>query len=326
MKNQHRTRLPAAERRETILRAATEVFARSGYRGAKVSDVAARTGVTEPVIFQNFGSKSALFAAVLERAAAEIRASLDHLADGPGLASGLLAHVLSQSTHGEPGQAAPDPHPAHAGDAYGVLFADAAALAAEPDLAGPARDAFRAVAAHLADLIRHAQDAGDISPDADPRAAAWLLLSVLSARHLRAAAMPASLEPAIADLTLRAVGLVLLQDLDRVAGAEHGARGRGVGDEVDAEPDLAVPAAVAGQGEEGLVALGGRIRVDRGEHAAVAALGVPEGDRADAQPPPAVLGPGRSTGHHDAGTETPHRDRPLGRPGAHGDPAVHRLE
>ena len=77
-----RTRLPAAERRETILRAAAEVFAAAGYRAAKVSDVAGRVGVTEPVIFQNFGSKAGLFAAVVERAAAEARASLDDLAAG----------------------------------------------------------------------------------------------------------------------------------------------------------------------------------------------------------------------------------------------------
>src|ERR1700734_4106793 len=104
---QRRTRLPATERRETILRAATEVFAQAGYRTAKVSDVAARTGVTEPVIFQNFGSKAALFAAVLERAAAEIRASLDDLAGGSGPASGLLAHVLTQPAHERSGHAAP---------------------------------------------------------------------------------------------------------------------------------------------------------------------------------------------------------------------------
>jgi AcrR family transcriptional regulator len=63
-----RARLPAAERRETILRAAATVFAESGYRAAKVSDVAARVGVSEPVIFQNFGSKAALFTAVVGRA------------------------------------------------------------------------------------------------------------------------------------------------------------------------------------------------------------------------------------------------------------------
>lgn len=205
MRNQRRTRLPAAERRETILRAATEVFAQTGYRTAKVSDVAARTGVTEPVIFQNFGSKAALFAAVLERAAGEIRAALDDLAGGHGPASGMLAHILSQPLAGPPGQATATLDAQHPAAAYGVLFADAAALAAEPSLADPARDAFRAVAGHLADLIRHAQDAGDISGDTDPQAAAWLLLSLLSARPLRAAAMPASLEPTIADLALRAL-------------------------------------------------------------------------------------------------------------------------
>jgi AcrR family transcriptional regulator len=205
MNQQRRTRLPAAERRETILRAATEVFALAGYRAAKVSDVADRIGVTEPVIFQNFGSKAALFAAVLERAAAEIGASLDHMTDGSGAASGLLARILSQPAQGRPIQGTQGPHLSHTGAAYGVLFADAAALAAEPDLAGPARNAIRAVAAHLTDLIQRAQDAGDVSPDADPRAAAWLLLSVLSARQLRAAAMPASLEPAIGVLALRAL-------------------------------------------------------------------------------------------------------------------------
>jgi AcrR family transcriptional regulator len=38
-----RRRLAAAERRETILRAAAEVFAQAGYRAAKVSDVAANS-------------------------------------------------------------------------------------------------------------------------------------------------------------------------------------------------------------------------------------------------------------------------------------------
>src|SRR3974390_1532220 len=119
-----RTRLPASERRETILHAAADVFAEAGYRAAKVSDVAARVGVTEPVIFQNFGSKAALFAAVAQRAAAEVRASLDDLAAGFGSASGLLAHILAGSPHGAGAE--------HSAAAYGVLFAAAGALPAHP--------------------------------------------------------------------------------------------------------------------------------------------------------------------------------------------------
>lgn len=201
-----RTRLPAAERRETILRAAAAVFAEAGYRAAKVSDVAARVGVSEPVIFQNFGSKAALFAAVVERAAAEAREALDELAAGPGPASGLLAHVLAEPGGTGPGHCLPPgAGPDGTRAAYGVLFADAAALAAEPGLAGPARDAVRAVAAHLADLVRHAQAGGGARPGADPDAAAWLLLSVLAARRLRAAVMPGGLEPAVTALALQAL-------------------------------------------------------------------------------------------------------------------------
>jgi AcrR family transcriptional regulator len=194
-----RSRLTAARRRETILRAAAEVFAEAGYRAAKVSDVAARIGVSEPVIFQNFGSKAALFAAVVERAAGEAMDSMEELATGPLPASGLLAHVLAGAGHGEPAGGG------HAATAYGVLFADAAALAADPEPAGPGLEAIRAVAGHLTDLVRRAQEGGGVRADADPEAAAWLLLSVLSARRLRDAAMPGGLEPSVTALMLRAL-------------------------------------------------------------------------------------------------------------------------
>jgi hypothetical protein len=90
-----------------------------------------------------------------------------------------------------------------------VLFADATALTAEPELTAPARQALRAIATHLADLIQRAQADGDVHPDIDPEAAAWLLLSVLSAHRLRTAAMPTRLEPAVTALALRALGVPL---------------------------------------------------------------------------------------------------------------------
>jgi len=73
----------------------------------------------------------------------------------------------------------------HAAGAYGVLFADVIALTVEPDLNGTARDAIGAVAAHLAGMVGHAQSDGQVSFGTDPEAAAWLLLSLLSARRLR---------------------------------------------------------------------------------------------------------------------------------------------
>jgi AcrR family transcriptional regulator len=201
-----RSRLPAAERRETIVRAAADVFAEAGYRAGKVSDIAARVGVTEPVIFQNFGSKAALFAAVVERAAAEARSSIDGFAAAFGSASLLLTHVLSgHSGEFRSGTDAGQDGHAHPATAFGVLFDDVAALTAEPDVAEPARAAIRAVAGHLTDVIERAQADGAIRSDADPMAAAWLILSVLSARKLRATAMPAHLESAVTALMLAVV-------------------------------------------------------------------------------------------------------------------------
>ncbi len=192
-----RTRLTAPQRRESILKAATEVFAEVGYRAGKVSDVAGRVGVTEPVIFQNFGSKAALFAAVLDRLASDLDAEL-HASPGPdGPAAGLLAHILSPSQAGKPH--GPGPHRA--------LFADAASLLADPGAGEAASRVAGVIAGHLAGLIRRGQADGDIRDDADPEAAAWLLLSVLSTRSLRAAGMPraAQLEPCVAALALGAI-------------------------------------------------------------------------------------------------------------------------
>src|SRR5215469_2094341 len=176
-----RTRLTAEKRRESILNAATEVFAEAGYQAGKISDVAAQLGVTEPVIFQNFGSKAALFAAVLDRVAGQIQADLHVVAGQHGSAADLLAHVLSPS---------PDRQLHHPGPHRGVLFADAAALAADPAIGEPARHVARTLAGHLADLLRQGQEDGTIRTDADPEVGAWLLLSILSSRPFRAAAMP----------------------------------------------------------------------------------------------------------------------------------------
>jgi AcrR family transcriptional regulator len=190
-----RTRLSAEQRRETILEAATEVFAASGYRAGKVSDVAARIGVTEPVIFQNFGSKAALFAAVLDRLADDVHASLDALAGHHDSVASLLAHVLSP---GDPASHGPGKHR--------TLFADAAGLIADPEAGEAAARVARVLAGHLADLLRRGQGDGSVRADLNPSAAAWLVLSVLSARPLRAGAMAdPGLEPDVAGLALRAI-------------------------------------------------------------------------------------------------------------------------
>jgi AcrR family transcriptional regulator len=62
-----RKRLTAAERREIIETAATEVFAQSGYHGASMDEIARRSGVSVPVLYDHFESKLELHKRLLER-------------------------------------------------------------------------------------------------------------------------------------------------------------------------------------------------------------------------------------------------------------------
>jgi TetR/AcrR family transcriptional regulator len=54
--------------RETILNAATEVFAAHGFDGARIDAVAAVAGYNKSLIFQYFGDKLGLYVAVIRRA------------------------------------------------------------------------------------------------------------------------------------------------------------------------------------------------------------------------------------------------------------------
>jgi AcrR family transcriptional regulator len=58
-------RLPAEERKKQILRSAVAVFAQSNYRGAKVAEIAAASGVSEAALYKYFPSKKAIFLEIL---------------------------------------------------------------------------------------------------------------------------------------------------------------------------------------------------------------------------------------------------------------------
>ena len=53
-------RLPAAERRRAIVRAALRVFSSTSYAGATTAEIAREAGVSEPVLYRHFASKRAL--------------------------------------------------------------------------------------------------------------------------------------------------------------------------------------------------------------------------------------------------------------------------
>ncbi|MET0144465.1 MAG: TetR/AcrR family transcriptional regulator [Ilumatobacteraceae bacterium] len=65
-------RLTATARREQVLQVALEVFARAGYHGTSMNDVADAAGVTKPVLYQHFESKRELYQALLDEVGARM--------------------------------------------------------------------------------------------------------------------------------------------------------------------------------------------------------------------------------------------------------------
>ena len=62
-----RTGRPRASSRETLAEAACELFLEQGYHRTTLNDVADRLNITKPALYNYFGGKDGLYAAVLER-------------------------------------------------------------------------------------------------------------------------------------------------------------------------------------------------------------------------------------------------------------------
>ena len=73
-----RTRMTSDERRAAIVASAIHLFAEKGFRGTTTRELAAALGVTEPVLYQHFATKSDLYDAIME---AKVAAGLRHAED-----------------------------------------------------------------------------------------------------------------------------------------------------------------------------------------------------------------------------------------------------
>ena len=73
-------RLTHDERRAAILDAAVKLFSDKGFRGTTTRELASAVGVTEPVLYQHFTTKSELYKAILEeRTVKDVRRIPDDL-------------------------------------------------------------------------------------------------------------------------------------------------------------------------------------------------------------------------------------------------------
>lgn len=62
----HTGRLPRSLRKKQLLAVALEVFVEQGYHAASMDEIAARAGVSKPVVYQHFPGKRDLYVALLD--------------------------------------------------------------------------------------------------------------------------------------------------------------------------------------------------------------------------------------------------------------------
>lgn len=101
-----RPRLSSEERRASIVEAARRLFAEKGFRGTTTREIAAAVGVTEPILYEHFRTKSDLYAAIIDRCSQQDVEKIEALAakhaeanDDAGFFTELGEMIVAWYTH-----------------------------------------------------------------------------------------------------------------------------------------------------------------------------------------------------------------------------------
>lgn len=89
----------AEERKEAIITAATREFAAHGYAGTSTQDIAKRVGVSQPYLFQLFGTKREIFIAAIHECFGRVRSRFETVAREARLTSDDPIHLLHEMGH-----------------------------------------------------------------------------------------------------------------------------------------------------------------------------------------------------------------------------------
>lgn len=151
-------------RRQQIVDEAVVVFARSGFTSGSLREVAKRVGLTPAGLLHHFASKEELFAEVVRQRDERVRDAAGDPAEHTLLEQTAKVVAYNQTTRG-----------------LTSLYTTVSAEATDPQ--HPSHDDFaeryRRGAATSAELLRAAQEAGEIRDDLDPEMAARLISAVM---------------------------------------------------------------------------------------------------------------------------------------------------
>jgi AcrR family transcriptional regulator len=160
----------AASTRERLLRAAADVFARRGYAGTRVSEIAEAADLSNGALYAYFGSKSDLLVDALR---AHGRRMLDDVASGYPARS--ISDLLLQTGRSLHLRRAPDDD---------LVIEGLVAARRDEQVAAPMRGFMREQADWLAALVREAQVRGELDPGLSPAAVAHFCISLAAGTAL----------------------------------------------------------------------------------------------------------------------------------------------
>jgi TetR/AcrR family fatty acid metabolism transcriptional regulator len=156
-----------AERRRSILRAAIEVFARKGYHGCRIADVAKEAGVAYGLVYHYFHNKDELLRSVFDLAWGGFVARMEAVADGDAPLAEKVRAVARVAFE------------AYRHDPRGVKVV-ILEIARSPAGARVERNSAFTDVMRLAErMFRAAQEKGELRPEIDPRVCAALLFGAI---------------------------------------------------------------------------------------------------------------------------------------------------
>ncbi len=160
-------RMPAAQRRASIVDAATRAFADRGFAGTTTARIAREANVNEALLFRHFGSKQQLYVACIDNAWGTLRQRVDELCDGesPARRWRMPGRAFIELVRSAP----------HVARVWVRALVETTGIAAIDDhLATLMRD----VHAYVADMVRSSAAAGGVVDGRDPDTEAWSIIAL----------------------------------------------------------------------------------------------------------------------------------------------------
>jgi AcrR family transcriptional regulator len=155
------------DKRVLILEAAIKVFARNGYHGSRIADIAGEAGIAYGLVYHYFKNKEEILSSIFEERWGAFLDTLEHVTGQPGTAADRLQRVATIILGGH--------HVRPEWVKVLVLEIQRSSRFAQPSQIRAVGRLFQIVAR----ILREGQEKGEIRTDLDPDVACYVFIGAL---------------------------------------------------------------------------------------------------------------------------------------------------